>query len=106
MEARDVEALRRSCRICHASERYRFLISKRNVLIIDYDEPTCFEDVPTDVDSFKWMNPWNLKWISCTTRRSGHLVDLCKGIKLIGYKWVFNQKTDKEGQIVTYKVGW
>ena len=103
-EAQDTQDFRRSSRIRHAPERYVFLISESNdVVVMDDDDPTSYEEAMSNVDSLKWHEAMKSEMDSMYENKVWTLVEPPEGIKPIGCKWVFKRKTDMDGNIVTYK---
>ena len=48
---------RTSGRICHEPERYRFLITKdQSIVLVDQDEPTTYHEVIKSPNSAKWLS--------------------------------------------------
>ena len=89
-------------RIVH--ERYGFLRSEqKDVLLIEDDEPTSYEEFLNSSESEKCLVAMESKVDSMYEKQVWTLVDLTKGIKPIGCKWVFKKKTAMEGNVVTYK---
>ena len=95
---------RRTSRIRSILERYGFLISEqKDVLIIENDEPTTFEESLNSSESVQWLKAMKSDMDSMYMNQVWTLVDPPKGIKPIGCKWVFKKKTDMEGNAITYK---
>ena len=83
------------------SQRDGFLISEqKNVLLIENDEPTTYEE---SLNSSQWLKAMKLEMDSMYTNQVWTLVDPPEGIKPIGCKWIFKKKTDMEGNVITYK---
>ena len=95
---------RRTRRIRSVLERYGFLISEqKDVLLIDNDEPTTYEESLNSSESDQWVNAMKLEMDSMYSNQVWTLVDPPEGIKPIGCKWIFKKKTDMEGNVITYK---
>ena len=95
---------RRTSRIRSILERYGFLISEqKDVLIIENDEPTTFEESLNSSEFDQWLKAMMSDMDSMYMNQVWTLVDPPKGIKPIGCKWVFKKKTDMEGNAITYK---
>ena len=98
------QVFRRTSRIRSVPERYRFLISEQNdVLLIENDEPTTYEESLNSSESDQWLNAMKSEMYSLYTNQVWTLVDPPKEIKPIGCKWIFKKKTDMEGNVITYK---
>ncbi|PKI72506.1 hypothetical protein CRG98_007109 [Punica granatum] len=95
---------RRSSRICHELERYGFLVTQNNeVLLIDNDEPTTHAEAVIGPDSEKWLEAMRSEMESMYTNQVWTFVDPPEGAKPIGCKWVFKKKTDMDGNVITFK---
>ena len=98
------QVLRRSSRIHIVPERYGFLISKQNdVLLMEDNEPTMYEEHLNISLSDKWLIAMKSEMDSMYENQVWALLDPPEGIKPIGCKWVFKKNTDMEGKVVTYK---
>ncbi|PKI72040.1 hypothetical protein CRG98_007586 [Punica granatum] len=94
---RNCKESRRSSRIRHEPERYGFLATQDNdVLLIDNDEPTTYAKVVIGPDSEKWLEAMRFEMESMYTNQVWTLVDPPEGVKPIGCKWVFKKKTDMD----------
>ncbi len=94
---------RHSGRIRNVPERHGYLLEHNEILIIEDDEPTTYQEVLSNVDKEKWLEAINSEMDSIYTNQVWDLVDAPKGVKPVGCKWVFKKKTDMEGNVVTYK---
>ena len=100
----DTHEIRRSSRIRHVPERYGFLITEHNdVLLIEDHEPRTYDEALNSSDSEKWLTAMKSEMDSMYDNQVWSLIDAPEGIKPIGCKWVFKRKTDMDGNIVTYK---
>ena len=98
------QMFRRTSRIHSVLARYGFLISKQNdVLLIENDEPTTYEESLNNSESDQWLKAMKSKMDSMYTNQVWILVDPPEGIKPIGCKWIFKKKIDMEGKVITYK---
>ena len=94
----------RTSRIRCVPERYGFLISEqKDVLLIEDDEPTTYEESLNSSESDKWLKAMKSEMDSMYTNQVWTLVDPPEGIKPIGCKWMFKKKTDMEGNVIPYK---
>ncbi|PKI46220.1 hypothetical protein CRG98_033392, partial [Punica granatum] len=95
---------RRSSRIRREPERYEFLVTQDNdVLLIDNDEPTTYAEAVIGPDSEKWLEAMKSEMESMYTNQVWTLVYPPEGIKPIGCKCVFKKKTDMDGNVITFK---
>ena len=95
----------RKSRIRIVPERYIFLISEqRNVLLIEVDEATTYEESSNSSKFDKWFIAMKSKMDSMNVDQVWTSVDPLKQIKPIGYKLIFKMKTNLEGNVITYKV--
>ena len=98
------QVLRRSDRIRHEPERYGFLVTDdHDVLLVDQNEPTTYQEAMSDPDSEKWLDAMKSEMQSMYDNQVWTLIDAPEGIKTIGCKWVFKRKTDMDGKLHTYK---
>lgn len=74
-----------------------------DVLVIQDDEPTTYQEVLNSPDSSKWLEAMNSEMDSMYDNKVWTLVDPPEGIKPVGCKWVFKKKTDMDGNVITYK---
>ena len=96
--------LLRSDRIRHEPERYGFLMTdNHDVLLVDQNEPTTYQEAMLDTDSKKWLEAMKSEIQSMYDNQVWNLIDLPEGTKTIGCKWVFKKKTDMDGKVHTYK---
>ena len=104
VDSSKTQVFRRTSRIHFVPERYGFLISEqKDVLLIENDEPTTYEESLNSSESDQWLNAMKSEMDSMYTNQGWTLVDPPEGIKPIGFKWIFKKKTDMEGNVITYK---
>ncbi|KAK9140604.1 hypothetical protein Scep_010285 [Stephania cephalantha] len=70
---------------------------------MDQNEPTTYYEVVSSPEANKWLSAMNSEMQSMYDNQVWNLVDLPKGGKTIGCKWVFKKKTDMDGNVHTYK---
>ncbi|KAJ8753578.1 hypothetical protein K2173_022819 [Erythroxylum novogranatense] len=93
--------IHRSRKIRSVPERYGFLVNEQNdVLLIEDDEPTTYEEVLKSSESEKWLQAMKAEMDSMYENQVWTLVEAPEGIKPIGCKWVFKKKTDMDGNIL------
>ena len=94
---RIAQNLRRSDRIRHEPERYGFLVTdNHDVLLVDQNEPTTYQEAMLDPDSEKWLEAMKSEIQSMYDNQVWTLIDPPIGTKPIGCKWVFKKKTDMD----------
>ena len=98
-------APRRSLRERSAPDRYYgFLVTTHgDVLLMDEDEPTSYQEAVAGPESEKWLGAMRSEMDSMYVNQVWNLVDPPEGIKPIGCKWVFKKKIDMDGNVQTYK---
>ncbi|KAK8669977.1 hypothetical protein V6N13_104744 [Hibiscus sabdariffa] len=100
----ETRPLRRSTRELHEPERYGFLVTIHgDVILVNHDEPKTYQEAVSSPDSEKWLEAMRSEMDSMSDNQVWTLVELPKGIKPIGCKWVFKRKTDMDGNVQTYK---
>lgn len=88
-----------------APKRYRRLSDiyreeEELLLTFDQEEPTTFGEAKRDVE---WVKAMKSELSSIERNRTWDLVNLPKGRKAIGLKWVFKLKRDPNGNILKHK---
>ena len=97
--------LRRSDKIRHEPESYGFLVTdNHDVLLVDQNEPTTYQEAMLDPDSEKWLEAMKSEIQSMYDNQVWTLIDPPEGTKTIGWKWVFKKKTNMDGKVHAYKV--
>ncbi|KAK8583637.1 hypothetical protein V6N12_067900 [Hibiscus sabdariffa] len=80
-----------------------FLSSKRDRRNIELEEVQQQQEAVSSPDSEKWLEAMRSEMDSMSSNQVWTLVEPPEGIKPIGCKWVFNKKTDMDGNVQTYK---
>ena len=83
---------RRSTRVRSAPEWYGNPVLE--VMLLDHDEPTNYEDVMMSPDSAKWLEAMKSEMGSMYENKVWTLVDLPDDRQAIENKWIFKRKTD------------
>ena len=79
------QVFRRTSRIRSVLERYGFLISEHeDVLLVENDKPTTYEESLNSSKSDQWLNAMKSEMDSMYTNQVWTLVDPLEGIKPIG----------------------
>lgn len=67
------------------------------------DEPKTFEEAMRSIDAVFWKEAINSEMESILSNKTWELVDLPKGSKAIGSKWIFKRKLRTDGTLERYK---
>lgn len=70
------------------------------LLIENSDEPSSYREACKKIE---WVNAMKTEFVSIEKNKTWNLVELPKGRKAIGLKWVFKVKKDPSGRIVKHK---
>ena len=73
------------------------------VMLLDHDEPTNYEEAMMSPDSAKWLEAMKSKMGSMYENKVWTLVDLPDDRQAIENKWIFKKKTDADGNVTVYK---
>ena len=92
---------RRSTRVRPALEWYGNPVLE--VMLLDHDEPTNYEEAMTSSDSMKWLEAMKSEMGSMYENKVWTLVDLPDDRQAIENKWIFKKKTDVDGNVTVYK---
>src|SRR3954465_15141385 len=92
---------RRSTRVRSAPEWYGNPVME--VMLLDHDEPTNYEEVMMSPDSTKWLEAMKSEMGSMYENKVWTLVDLPDDRQAVENKWIFKKKTDVDGNITVYK---
>ena len=92
---------RRSTRIRSAPEWYGNTVLE--VVLLDHDEPTNYEEVMMSPDSAKWLEAMKSEIGSIYENKVWTLVDLPDDRQAIKNKWIFKRKTDADSSDTIYK---
>ena len=92
---------RRSTRVRFAPEWYGNPILE--VMLLDHDEPTNYEEAMMSPDSTKWLEAMKSEMGSMYENKVWTLVDLPDDRQAIENKWILKKKTDAHGNVTVYK---
>ena len=92
---------RRSTRLRSTPEWYGNPILE--VMLLDHDEPTNYEEAMMCPDSDKWLEAMKSETGSMYENKVWTLVDLPDDPRPIENKWIFKKKTDTDGNVTVYK---
>ena len=73
------------------------------VMLLDHDEPTNYEEAMISIDSAKWLEAMKSEMGSMYENKVWTLVDLPNDRRAIENKWIFKRKTDVDGSVTIYK---
>ena len=71
-------------------------------MLTEVDEPTTYNESLNSLESEKWLETMRSEMDPMYTNQVWTLVEPTKGIKPIGWKWIFKRKTNMEGNVITY----
>ena len=91
----------RSTRVRSAPEWYGNPILE--VMLLDHDEPTNYEEATMSPDSAKWLEAMKSEIGSMYENKVWTLVDLPDDRQAIENKWIFKRKTDVDSSVTIYK---
>ena len=92
---------RRSSRVRSAPEWYGNPILE--VMLLDHDEPTNYEEAMMSPNSAKWLEAMKSEMGSMYENKVWTLVDLPDDRQAIENKWFFKRKTDTDSSVTIYK---
>ena len=92
---------RRSTRVRSAPEWYGNPVLE--VMLLDHDEPTNYEEAMMSPDSAKWLEAMQSEMGSIYENKVWTLVDLPDDRQAIENKWIFKRKTDADSSVTIYK---
>ena len=92
---------RRSTRVRSAPQWYGNPILE--VMLLDHDEPTNYEEAMMSPDSAKWLEAMKSEMRSMYENKVWTLVDLPNDRQAIKNKWIFKKKTDTDGNVTIYE---
>ena len=73
------------------------------VVLLDHDKPTNYEEAMMSPDSAKWLEAMKSEMGSMYENKVWTLVDLPDDRRAIENKWIFKKKTDTDGNVTVYK---
>ena len=73
------------------------------IMLLDHDEPTNYEEAMMSPDSAKWLEAMKSEMGSMYENKVWTLVDLPDDRQAIENKWIFKRKTDADGNVTVYK---
>ena len=91
---------RRSTRVRSAPEWYGNPVLE--VMFLDHDEPTNYEEAMMSPDSAKWLEAMKSGMRSMYENKVWTLVDLLDDQQAMLNKWIFKRKTDTDSSLTIY----
>ena len=91
----------RSTRVRSALEWYGNPVL--DVMLLDHDEPTNYEEAMMSPDSAKWLEAMKSEMGSMYENKVWTLVDLPDDRQAIENKWIFKRKTYADSSVTIYK---
>ena len=73
------------------------------VMLLDHDEPTNYEEAMMSPDSAKWLEAMKSEMGSMYENKVWTLVDFPDDRQAIENKWIFKKKTDADGNVTVCK---
>ena len=73
------------------------------VMLLDHDEPTNYEEAMMSPDSAKWLEAMKSEIRSIYDNKVWTLIDLPNDRRAIEIKWIFKRKTDADSSVTIYK---
>ena len=73
------------------------------VMLLDHDEPTNYEEGMMSPDSGKWLEAMKSEMRSMYENKVWTLIDLPNDRRAIEIKWTFKRKTDSDSSVTVYK---
>ena len=92
---------RRSTKVRSAPEWYGNPVLE--VMLLDHDEPTNYEEAMMSPDSAKWLEAMKSEMRSMYENKVWTLIDLPNDRRAIEIKWIFKRKTSVDSSVNIYK---
>ena len=73
------------------------------VMLLDHDEPTNYEEAMMSPDSAKWLEATKSEMGSMYENKVWTLIDLLDDQQAMLNKWIFKRKTDTDSSVTIYK---
>ena len=73
------------------------------VMLLDHDEPTNYEEAMVSPDSAKWLEAMKSEMRSMYENKVWTLINLPNDRRAIENKWIFKRKTDTDSSVTIYK---
>ena len=73
------------------------------VMLLDHDKPTNYEEAMMSPDSAKWLEAMKYEMRSMYENKVWTLIDLPNDRRAVENKWIFKRKTDADSSVTIYK---
>ena len=73
------------------------------VMLVEQDEPATYKEAMEGPESEKWLEAMKSEIGSMYDNQVWTMVDIPEGRKAVENKWIFNKKTDADGNVTVYK---
>ena len=73
------------------------------VMLLDHDEPTNYEEAMMSPDSAKWLEAMKSEMRSMYENKVWTLIDMPIDRRAIEIKWIFKRKMDADSSVTIYK---
>ena len=73
------------------------------VMLLDHDEPTNYQEAMMSPDSAKWLEAMKFEIGSMYENNVWTLIDLPIDRRALEIKWIFKRKTDSDSSVTVYK---
>ena len=73
------------------------------VMLLDHDKPTNYEEEMMSLDSAKWLEAMKSEMRSMYENKVWTLIDLPNDRRAIEIKWIFKRKTGADSSVTIYK---
>nr|GEX70403.1 hypothetical protein [Tanacetum cinerariifolium] len=93
----------RSARIPQVPYRYGYYVDIEEYELGDLNEPLSYKVALAYPKSNKWIEAMNMEMQSMKDNQVWYLVDLSSNGRTVGCKWLFEKKTDVDGNAHTFK---
>ena len=76
-----------------SQEIWILVTDDKDLILVDQNEPTTYQEAIENQESKKWLGAMDSEMQSMYDNQVWTLVDLSKGEKTIGCKWIFKLKS-------------
>ena len=101
LQKQDTTEPRRSTKVRSAPEWYGNPVLE--VMLLDHDEPTNYEEAMVSPDSAKWLEAMKSEIGSMYENKVWTFIDFPDDRRAIENKWIFKKKADTDYNVTIYK---